>query len=479
MTAPVVNQNGVHAPALSASPAHAPIDSGSSAPQLSTGPAKTLSMFGAIAIIVGIVIGAGIFKTPSMVAGVTGDVGWMLVAWLLGGVISLAGAMCYAELATTYPHAGGDYHFIARAFGKQISFLYAWAKATVINTGSIALLAFVFGDYMTKAYSLGPHSSAMWAVLIVVVMTVVNVIGIHAASWVQTTLTIIEVLGLVCVAVAGFVVAGDAPASAPLFSSTPSLGMFGLAMVFVLLTYGGWNEAAYISAEVKGGRRVIVPVIMVSILILTLVYVLVNIAFVSGLGLAGLAGSQAVAADLMGKAFGPIGERVLGVFVAISALTSINATMIVGGRTNYALGKDWSALRFMGYWHAGRGSPVAAYCVQSVLSLALVGFGIWQTDGFEVMVEFTAPVFWMFLLLVGLSVFVLRVKDPEATRPFKVPLYPLTPILFCLTCGYLTYASVTYALSKNAVHISLIVMGIGVVALFFTQRSHKKEPVSA
>jgi len=437
------------------------------------GPARTLSAASAIAIIVGIVVGAGIFKTPSMVAGVTGDAGWMIVAWVLGGIISLAGALCYAELATTYPHAGGDYHFIARAFGKHLSFLYAWAKATVINTGSIALLAFVFGDYMTKVYTLGAHSSAIWAVAIVVVLTIVNLIGIHAASWVQTLLTIVEVAGLVCVAIAGFLVAPDAPASPALFSSTPSLGMFGVAMVFVLLTYGGWNEAAYISAEVKGGRSAIVPVIVISILILTLVYVLVNIAIVAGLGLTGLAGSQAVAADLMGKAFGPWGERVLGVFVAISALTSINATMIVGARTNYALGRDWSALRFMGYWHAHRGSPVAAYCVQSVLSLALVGFGIWQTDGFEVMVEFTAPVFWLFLFLVGLSLFVMRVKDPATERPFKVPLYPFTPILFCLTCAYLTYSSITYAASKNAVHISLIVMAIGVVALFFTQRFKK------
>ena len=436
-------------------------------------PARTLSAFSAIAIIVGIVVGAGIFKTPSMVAGVTGDAGWMVVAWILGGVISLAGALCYAELATTYPHAGGDYHFVARAFGKHLSFLYAWAKATVINTGSIALLAFVFGDYMSKAFSLGPHSVAIWAVTIVAVLTIVNLIGIHAASWVQTLLTIIEVSGLVCVAIAGFLVAPEAPASPALFSSTPSLGMFGLAMVFVLLTYGGWNEAAYISAEVKGGRSAIVPVIVISILILTLVYVLVNIAMVAGLGMTGLAGSQAVAADLMGKAFGPWGERVLGVFVAISALTSINATMIVGARTNYALGRDWTALRFMGYWHAHRGSPIAAYCVQSVLSLALVGFGIWQTDGFEVMVEFTAPVFWLFLFLVGLSLFVMRIKDPLAERPFKVPLYPLTPILFCLTCAYLTYSSITYAASKNAVHISLSVMAVGVVALFLTVRVKK------
>ena len=436
-------------------------------------PTQQLSTFSAIAIIVGIVIGAGIFKTPSMVAGVTGDAGWLIVAWVLGGVISLAGALCYAELATTYPHAGGDYHFLARAFGKPASFLYAWAKATVINTGSIALLAFVFGDYMSKVVNLGPHSTALWAVGVVVAMTLINLIGLHAASWVQTCLTMVEVTGLLCVAVAGFVLSGDAPASPSMFSSSPSLGMFGLAMVFVLLTYGGWNEAAYISAEVRGGKRAIVPVIVISIMILTLIYVLFNIAVLAGLGLSGLAGSKAVAADLMGKAFGPWGEKMLGIFVAVSALTSINATMIVGARTNYALGRDWPALRFMGNWHAARGSPVAAYLVQSILSLALVGLGVWQTDGFEVMVEFTAPVFWAFLFLVGVSLFVMRVKDPQTERPFKVPLYPLTPIVFCLTCAYLTYSSVTYAISKGAVYISLLVMAVGVVALVITSFSKK------
>ena len=436
-------------------------------------PTKQLSAFSAIAIIVGIVIGAGIFKTPSMVAGVTGDAGWLIVAWVLGGVISLAGALCYAELASTYPHAGGDYHFLARAFGKPASFLYAWAKATVINTGSIALLAFVFGDYMSKVVNLGAHSTAIWAVGVVLVLTLINLVGLNAASWVQTCLTMIEVTGLLCVAVAGFALAGDAPASPALFSSSPSLGMFGRAMVFVLLTYGGWNEAAYISAEVRGGKRAIVPVIVISILILTLIYLVFNIAVLSGLGLSGLAGSKAVAADLMGKAFGPWGEKALGIFVAVSALTSINATMIVGARTNYALGQDWPALRFMGNWNAGRGSPVAAYWVQSILSLALIGLGIGYTDGFEVMVEFTAPVFWGFLFLVGVSLFVMRVKDPQVERPFKVPLYPLTPILFCLTCAYLTYSSVTYAISKGAVYISLSVMAVGVLALFVTHVAKK------
>ena len=208
----------------------------------------------AIAIIVGIVIGAGIFGTPSVVAGVTGDVGWIVVAWILGGIVSLAGALCYAELATTYPHAGGDYHFVTRAWGRDVSFLYAWARATVINTGAIAILAFLFGDYVSRIIPLGPASSAIWAAAIVVVLTAVNFVGVRASARTQMILTVVEVAGLIAVAVAGFIVAAPEAASPPVFSSTPALGMFGLAMVFVLFTYGGWNEAAYISAELRGGR---------------------------------------------------------------------------------------------------------------------------------------------------------------------------------------------------------------------------------
>jgi basic amino acid/polyamine antiporter, APA family len=423
----------------------------------------------AIAIIVGIVVGAGIFKTPSMVAGVTGDAGWAIVAWGLGALVSLAGALCYAELATTYPHAGGDYHFLTRAWGRNISFLYAWARATVINTGAIALLAFVFGDYMSKVMSLGPGSGALWAALIVIVLTAVNIAGLRTSARTQNLLTIVEVVGLVAIAIAGFLATPVSGATPPPFSSTPALGLFGLSMVFVLLTYGGWNEAAYISAELKGGRREIVPVLITSLAILAAIYIVVNLALLHGLGLKGLADSKAAGADVMERAFGLRGAQLVSLFVAIAALTSINATMIVGGRTNYAMGRDWTALRFMSGWHAQRGTPRMAMLVQGAIALALVGFGALQHDGFEAMVEFTAPVFWTFLFLVGLALFRLRSKDPAAERPFRVPLFPITPIVFCAACAWLAYSSVTYAASRNAVHISLIVMAIGVVALLLTR----------
>ena len=466
----------------------------------------------AIGIIVGIVIGAGIYRAPPTVAGTTGDVGWLLVAWLLGGLISFAGALCYAELATKYPHAGGDYHFLTRAFGRRTSFLYAWARATVINPGAIALLAFVFGDYMASAIPAGP-GTASWAIAIVVLLTVVNVVGLRASARTQNLLTLLEVFGLVAVAFAGFMLPGPAAASAaiPMFSSTPSLGPFGLAMVFVLLTYGGWNEGAYISAELEGGRRAIVTSLLASIAIVTVVYVVVNAALVHGLGLKGLEASKTPAADIVAAALGPVAAKALAVLVAIAALTSINATMIVGARSNYALGGDWTSLRWMFRWDAARGVPLAGHLVQSAIALALVIFGTYQHDGFEAMVEFTAPVYWAFLFLVGIALFVLRSHDrdrrephvpsphvpsppvassrvaaPRATSPpvtsprddapFRVPLYPLTPIVFCAACGYLFYSSVSYAASRGAVHVSLIAMAIGFIALVAIEAHRRLAP---
>jgi amino acid transporter len=419
----------------------------------------------AIALIVGIVVGAGIFKTPSLVAGISGDAGWALVLWVAGALISIAGALCYAELCTAYPNAGGDYHFLQRAFGRDLSFMYGWSRATIINTGSIALLAFVFGDYMSTLVPLGAYSSAIWALGIVVALTLVNLAGLNASSRVQTLLTVLEVLGLLAVVVAGFWV--DAPASGAIswFVQAPAPAQWGLCLVFVLLTFGGWNESAYVSAELRGGPRTMVWVIVASMAALTAIYLLVNLALLMGLGLKGLASSKTAASDLLGLAFGPWAHKALGLFVAIAALTSINATMIVGARTNFAVGRDWNALRKLGQWQLQLGSPRQALWMQALISIALILLGTQEADGFSAMVEFTAPVFWGFLFLVGLSVIWLRQTDGQTERPFKVPLYPLLPLIFCSACAWLTYSSITYAISQKAIHVSMWLIASGVLAL--------------
>ncbi|MBM3363790.1 MAG: amino acid permease [Betaproteobacteria bacterium] len=441
-------------------------------------PLRLLHPFAAITLIVGIVIGAGIFKTPSLVAGISGDAGWALVLWLVGALISIAGALCYAELCTAYPHAGGDYHFLQRAFGRDLSFMYAWSRATIINTGSIALLAFVFGDYMSTLLPLGAYSSAIWALAIVVGLTAINLIGIHASSRVQALLTALEVLGLLAVIVAGFWV--EAPASGVIqwFVQAPAPAQWGLCLVFVLLTFGGWNESAYVSAEVRGGPRTMVWVIVASMAALTAIYLLVNLALLMGLGLKGLSTSKTAASDLLGLAFGPWAHKALGLFVAIAALTSINATMIVGARTNFALGRDWSALRGLGQWQSQIGSPKPALWMQGLISIALILLGTQEADGFSAMVEFTAPVFWAFLFLVGVSVIWLRQTDSQAQRPFKVPLYPVLPLVFCAACAWLTYSSITYAISQKAIHVSMWLMVSGLVALLILRWREKSLAVA-
>ena len=427
-------------------------------------PQRLLDPLGAVALILGMVIGAGIFKTPALVASLSGDVGWTLGVWLLGALISVMGALCYAELCCAYPHAGGDYHFLHRAFGRNVSFLYAWARATIINPGAIALLAFVFGDYFSQVLSLGPYSSALWAIAIVLLLTAVNILGIHASSRIQLWLTLFEVLGLLAVVVAGFSVeAGDSGGT--FFETAPPLSQLGLALVFVLLTFGGWSEAAYISAEVRGGPRSIVRVIVISMALLTALFLLVNAALLHGLGLQGLGASKTAAADVLGLAWGPWAQKALGLFVAVAALTSINATMVVGARTKYALGRDWVSLGQLGTWRGQTGSPSRAYALQATISLGLIALGMREADGFSAMVEFTAPMFWSFLLLVGLALMWLRRTDSAAVRPFRVPLYPFTPLVFCAACGFLAYSSVMYAVSQNALHVSLWLLASGVLAL--------------
>ena len=434
-------------------------------------PEPVLDLRDAIGLIVGIVVGAGIFKAPSVVAANAGGAWTMLAAWLLGGIVSLIGALCYAELATAFPHAGGDYHFLTRAYGRKLSFLFAWARLAVITTGSIALLAFVFGDYCTRLYALGEQSSALYAALIVIVLTAVNIAGVKAGAGTQNWLTIVEVLGLLVVAVAGLVLA---PAAATTAVPAAELGQpaFGVCMVFVLLTYGGWNEAAYISAELKDVRRNMLRALVWSMFILTALYLLVNLAYLRGLGLAGMARSRCPKPAATDPPPPPASARLISVMIAVSALTSINATIIVGARSNYALGCDWPVLGFLGRWNARTGSPTQALLVQGAVALALIAFGAFMRQGFETMVDYTAPVFWLFFLLTGLALFVLRWREPQRARPFRVPLYPLLPLAFCASSAWLLYSSLAYTRLGALVGVAVLAAGVPLLALALRRGSN-------
>ncbi len=424
-------------------------------------PRPSLSVTDGIALVVGIVVGAGIFKTPALVAAATGSVAAVLGTWLLGGVISAVGALCYAELATTYPSAGGDYHFLRRAYGAPFSFLFGWARLTVIQTGSITLQAFLIGDYASSFLPLGEHSSALYAALVIVVITLLNVLGLRLATAAQRALTLATVAGLLVVVAAGLL-GPVAAAPGPLAGGAPPT--FGLAMIFVLLTYGGWSEAAYVSAELHDGRRAVLRTLLGGLALITLLYLLANVAYLRGLGIAGAGASEAVAADLLRGRLGELGALAITAIIIVAAASTMNATVFTGARGAYALGRDLPPLAHLGRWHPGARAPRNALVAQGVIALLLVGLGALTRSGFTAMVEYTAPVFWFFFLATALSLFVLRRTDGARPRGFRVPLYPVLPAAFAMTCAYMLFASVRHTGVGALVGIAVLAAGLPVLA---------------
>jgi amino acid transporter len=438
-------------------------------------PRPTLTVFDAVAMIVGIVIGVGIFKAPSIVAGnVSGETAFIAL-WIVGGVISLIGALCYAELGSSHPNAGGEYYFLSKAYGDWLGFLFAWARMTVIQTGAIAAIAFVFGDYASTLLSLGSKSSAIYAGLAVIAITALNVAGTSQSKWVQNALTIALAAAILAVVIGGLA-APAAPVTAVIPASGDTRSWFsGLALIFVLLTYGGWNEAAYLTAEMRDTRRNIVRALVIGIVVITVLYVLLNLAYVRVLGLSGMQSSKAVASDLMKATWGEGGAWLLGIVVVSAALTTLNATVFTGARTNYALGRDFVIFRALGRWNEKASAPVNALLVQGAVSLVLVGLASLTPDGFQTMVAYTAPAFWLFFLLTGVSLFPLRRHPPANADPFRVPLYPLTPLLFAAACAYMLYSSFNYAMSLDPGSIGAMVgiamLASGVPVLMWARRA--------
>ncbi|MDX1618123.1 MAG: amino acid permease [Balneolaceae bacterium] len=428
----------------------------------STGrPQPIFTKLNAVAVIVGIVIGIGIFRLPPIVASNAASGAEFIGFWVAGGIISLIGALCYAELATTYPDAGGEYHFLTKAYGRSVGFLFSWGRMTVIQTGSIALAGFILGDYATLLLDLGPYSSSIYAALTVLALTGLNIWGTNPSKKTQNVVTGAIVVVLLSLSI-GSIFGGSGTDLAEL-SLPESSGSVGAAMIFVLLTYGGWNEASYLSGELMEVRKNMIRVLVIGIGVISLIYVLVNYAYLQVLGLEGLQNSEAVGADLTAHFLGEEGVILLSLLVIVTALSTANATIITGARTNYALGRDFSFLGFLGKWNQQQNTPQNALLVQGAIALGLVALGAVTKQSITTMVDYTAPVFWFFLLLVGISLFVFRSRHPEAERSYKVPFYPVTPILFILTALYLLYSSLTYTGIGALLGVGILLTGIPVL----------------
>lgn len=433
-------------------------------------PNASLSVFDAVIIMVGLVIGIGIFRTPSIVAAnVESELAFVLV-WVAGGLITLIGALCYAELAAAHPHAGGEYHFLSRAYGRPTAVLFGWARGSVMQTGAIAGVAFVLGDYLSQIVPLGPYGPAIYAALSIIVFTAINVIGTRQSKTLQITVTFIEIGAVVAIILAGFLLGSGEP-TPPVVQSQETAAL-GMAMIFVLLTYGGWNEVAYLTGEIKDAPRNIAKVLVLGTAAIASLYVLANIAMLAVLGLEGLRQSDAVAAEMMRAIAGPSGAMIVSLAVVVAAISTLNATIFTGGRVYYAMAQDLTLLPRVGEWNERGKTPANGLILQAGVALALVGIGAGTRDGFQAMVDYTAPVFWGSLLLIGIAVFVLRRKEPDRLRPYKVPLYPLTPALFCITCAYMLHGSLAYTGVAALIGVAVLVAG---APLLWFQRNDPPE----
>jgi len=428
-----------------------------------------LSVFDAVTIMVGLVVGIGIFRTPAIVAANVDHALTFMLVWVAGGLATLIGALCYAELSAASPNEGGEYHFLARAYGNRVAILFGWARCTVIQTGAIAAVAFVLGDYAAQLLPLGGDGPGIYAALGVVALTAINMLSTPDGKNLQILVTWLQIGVIVVMIACGLwlgAFASHADAVPPIPATmTPTSAALGLAMIFVLLTYGGWNEAAYLAGELRDARRNIAKVLVLGTAVLVALYALFNWALLSVLGLDGMRQSDVVAADMMRAVAGPAGELTVTIAIVLAAISTLNATIFTGARAFYALGNDLTPLRWVGVWNARGKTPRNSLALQGVIALALVAVGVATRDGFKTMVDYTAPVFWGFLLMVGVAVFVLRRREPADKRPWQVPLYPLPPLLFCGICAYMLHASIRY--TGNAALIGLVVLAAGTPLLWF------------
>ena len=432
------------------------------------GPRRHLGTVTALVVTLGMMITTDILKTAPTVAQGVGE-SYFYAVWLLGGALSVVGALCFAELAAAFPDAGGDYHFLRLAYGPYVGFVYAWSRFAVLHTGWIALTAFLFADHLASLLHWPQVLEGWCAAALVVALVATNLVGMRMGLLTQTVLVALVALGFVAIIGAAWW-SEPAPASSTV-DVAPTFAGASSAMIYVLLALGGWGDAATLSAEARDGRRGLLVALVGSIVLMLAIYLAVNWAFLRGLGFEGLAASEAPAVELLTRVFGTSGGLLIVLVVGVTAVSSINAVLIAGPRVTFAAARDVPALGRLGAWNEARGVPAFALLAIGAVSLLLIAFGSYADDGFNAMVEYMTPVYWFFMSLSGLSLIVLRRRFPQAERPFAVPFYPWLPLLFLALCIAMFVSSVIYVGWGAVLGLGISVVGALVLALLQLRRS--------
>jgi len=388
---------------------------------------RALSTFDLTMIAIGGTIGSGIFLTPSLVAQQLPSPEWMLGVWAIGGIMTLCGALTFAELGGMLPHAGGMYVYLTEAYGKLAGFLFGWSYLLVVNTGGVAALSIAFATYL--GYFIPLNAAGIQAVAIIGLATVtfLNIAGVKAGGIFSDVFTLLKLAGI-----AGLIVVGFGWGSEDLLSDQAAAAPSGLtgavaaAMIGVLWSYGGWQHASFTAGEAKNASRSVPIAMTIGALVVTIVYILTNVAYLLLLSPVEIGASSRVAADAVGMLLGPLGGSAIALAIFISTFGTTGIYTLTVPRVYFAMANDGIFFKKVGEVHPRFQTPMFAILLQSAWALVLILF--WGT--FNELISYVVFTDWIFFGLTASAVFMLRKKMPHATRPYKTLGYPITPLIF-------------------------------------------------
>jgi APA family basic amino acid/polyamine antiporter len=420
---------------------------------------RTLGFRDLLLIVVGTVIGSGIFIVPATVLRQTGGaLGPALLVWLVAGVLSLLGALTYGELGAAKPEAGGLYAYIRDAFGPLPAFLYGWTTFFVIGAGSVATLAVAFTAYLRQFVELSSTASRVVAVLLIALIAVINVRGTRQSASVQNWSTGIKAAAIVVMSVALMVAGGSGLRDAPVWPAEFGPGLLsgiGLAMIGVLWAYEGWQYVTFSAGEARDAQRTFPRAIVAGTGLLIGVYMLANVAYVAALGVDAVQASDRVAASAVAALFGPAAGKLIAAVILVSMFSAANGLTLTSPRMYYAMARDGVFFGKLAEVHPRYGTPAFAIVAGSVWAALLAASGT-----FEQLLTYVVFSGWIFYGLGAMSIFVFRRREPDMVRPFRVPGYPVTPVLFVGAAAAIVLNAMITQPGRAAVGLGVVLAGV-------------------
>lgn len=391
---------------------------------------KKLTLYGLTMIAIGSCIGAGIFATPNGVVQAVPHQGWALLTWVLGGLVALTGALTFAELGGMFPKAGGVYVFLKEAYGDAVGFLYGWVTLLVINTGALAALGLIFASYMNQFIpGMGENGELLLAILVIGGLTALNALGIDTSQLFANLFSGLKLLALAGIVVVGLIFYQETETSLQLglMENRPDnlLSAMLTGLIGVLFSIGGWHHASYLAGEAVNAQKTVPRAMIFGTLVVTVIYLLANLAYMMLLPLPTLQQSAAVASDSL-MAVTPLGGKIAAIIIAISIFGSIGIYTMSAPRIYFAMAKDGIFFKQLAHLHPKYQTPVNAMIVQAVWAILLLV--LWQT--FHNLISYVTFMDIGFMALAGFSVILFRRNRKGVERPYKVPGYPIVPLIF-------------------------------------------------